>query len=76
MPQAITPSKTVETATILYGSSDPSLNLALVRARQISPDEMESAGFRDGFNNLGLRGSLYSNADYMNGWRRGHAARF
>ena len=61
---------------ILYGSSNPALNLATSRARQMSPDEMESAGFRDGFGNLGLRGSLGDNSDYLSGWRKGREARF
>lgn len=62
--------------TILYASTDPTLNLATSRARQMSPDELYNAGFRAGFDNKGMRASLADYPDYIEGWRKGYRDRF
>ena len=60
----------------LYGSTDPTLNLAVVRAQAMTADELYNTGFDHGFNNRGMRGSLSSYPEYIRGWGEGYRARF
>ncbi len=60
--------------TYLYGS-DPAKNLATQRARQMSPDELRSAGYRQALNSGTMRGSLCNDPNYLEGWALGYQAR-
>ncbi|PSB30158.1 hypothetical protein [Stenomitos frigidus] len=75
MSQTTIATKTVD-AVILYGSTDPALNLATVRAQAMTADELYQAGFDHGFNNRGMRGSLADFPKYVRGWGEGYRARF
>lgn len=61
---------------IPWTSLDPAKNLATQRAQAMTDDERYQAGFDDGFNNRGTRGSLYHYEAYSDGWRAGREARF
>lgn len=63
-------------AAILYGSTDPALNLATIRVQALTNDALDQAGFDHGFNNRGMRGSMAGYPAYIEGWRRGYRARF
>ena len=60
---------------LFYGSPDPNKNIATRRARVMSPDEIRSKGYRDGFHNSGMLGSLCDNPCYVQGYNEGQIAR-
>ena len=61
---------------VLYGSTDSSLNLAVIRAQAMTDDERYQAGFDAAFNGRGMRGSLADYPAYLQGRIAGRAARF
>lgn len=54
--------------------ANPRKNLARTRVRQMAPDELKSAGYRDGLRSA-MSGIMSAYPDYLQGFRLGYQAR-
>jgi hypothetical protein len=63
-----------KTRNILFASQDGSKNLALQRAKQLTPQELFDRGARDGLLGVSLQ-SLAGKPEYDQGWSKGYAQR-